>query len=369
MIMTLDIDVIEVLKVKIRKLISIGIIFVIILMGFSACNNTKKPETQAVVVINNESINESELMLYLLQVKRQFEQMGGPEIWDTEDFSGGKTAEQVAKEGALSNLIKNKILVSKASSMGISLSQSEVDQTTNMALQYYDTISTDTIATHNITKQLVIDLFMDINLADKVEETIKNNCEPNEDQINQLMMQDKDYATYKDYKPKEILTMVEVKQIYTKTGELDANKKVVLLSEDEQKIAYDKIKRAYDLANSGEDFDYLISKYSENDAGDSTRELSVVEVNKIFNDLSVGQISEIAQTNIGYYIFKLIKITEPTEEQINDYQQKFRQWEETLRDNSVIKLKQNAFDEFYNEWKNDTIAEVNNDIWDKMSLF
>lgn len=336
-------------------------------MIFTGCNRTKSPTIEAIVVIEGEKISEAEIMLYLLQVKAQFEQVGGPEVWDTEDFSGGKTAEQVAKEGALANLFKYKILVSKASSMGVSMNQSVIDQTTDIAKQYFEQIPLDMISKHKITEQIVIDSFLDFRLANEVETAIKDNSEPTDEQISLEMFEDQDYATYVDYDTEEILTLVEVKQIFTRTANFNESE-LVPLSEEAQKSASDKINEAYNLALSGTNFDELISDYSENKEV-TTKEISVFQLKEFFEDLSIGKISEIAQTDTGYYIFKVINITEPTAEVKADYEAKFKQWEDSLKADSISKLKADAFNAIYSEWEKETSMEVNSELWEKISIF
>lgn len=352
-------------RMKTQKYLTIGIMFVIFVMLISACHRSVNP----IVVIDGESISEAEVMLYLLQVKAQFEQVGGLEIWDTEEFSGGKTAEQVAKEGALDNLFKYKILVGKASSMGVSMDQSVIDQTTEVAKQYYEKISADMISEHKITEQIVIDTFLDFSLASEVEAAIKDNYEPTVEQINEVMLEDQDYSTYMNYQTEDILTLAQVKQIFTRTAQIDENSNPIPLSEEEQKTAYNKIIEAYDKAMQGEDFDNLIEQYSEMDQVDTNNEIPIAQLKKFFTDLSVGKISEIAQGVTGYYVFQVISIKEPSEEDIANYEVEFKQWEDILRDNSLKDLKEDAFNEIYTEWEKETPTSVNHELWDGLSIF
>ncbi|MBC7958722.1 MAG: hypothetical protein H7X94_02545 [Vallitaleaceae bacterium] len=351
-----------------RKHIFFSALLIAFVMFLTACNK-QVPAEEAIVNIDGEKIIEAEVMLYLLQVKTQFEQVGGVDIWNTEDFSGGKTAEQVAKEGALDNLFKYKILVKKASSMAVDLEQAVIDQTTQIANDYFGTIPQDVIEAHGITKKIVVDSFLDFKLASEVEAAIKDNYVPTEEQVIAKMLQNLDYAAYKDYNTKEVLTLAKVKQIFTRTANLDENNEVAALSLDEQQAALDAINEAFKLAIKGENFDDLIEKYSENDQSQAIEEISVVELKKFFIDFSIGQISQIAETSSGYYIFQLMEIIEPTDDAIKDYEAKFKEWEDTLREDSIINLKQAAFDEIYGEWEKETPTEVNNELWDQISIF
>lgn len=358
------------LGMKTKKYFTIWIMIVIIVMIFSGCHRTKGPATEGIVTINGEKITEAEIMLYVLQVKALFEQVGGPEIWDTEDFSGGKTAQQVANERTYENLLKFKILVGKASSLGVALDQVDIDQTTATAEKYYSKIPAELISKHKITKQIVIDTFLDFKLASEVETGIKDKYEPTKEQIDQKMLEDPDYSTYKNYSKKEILTVAEVKYIYTKTANSDENNTPVLLTEEEQKAALDKINEAYNQTLQGVDFDLLIEQYSENEQGEGNNEINIIKLKEYFETLSIGKISNVVKTSTGYYIFQIVDINEPSDEEIAAYEDQFKEWEDTLRENSITNLKNDAYSDIYNEWKKETPNEVINDtIWDELNVF
>lgn len=371
--------IIGVCSMKSQKYWTKWIVILVIIIIFSGCAGSKNNQkSQAIVVIDGEKILAAEMMIYFLQVKEDFEELGGTEVWEIpkEDFTGGIPPEQVAKKQAYDNLIKNKILDKKASSLGIQLEDSVVEETKEIAVQYFKSIPKEIVDKHKITEQIVVDAFLDFRLATEVSNSINNKYEPSEIQIVEKMLLDEDYNKLKNYETKEILTLAVVQHILTNTAELNANDELVPLSEEAQKKAYQKVQEAYNLAKSGYDFSALIQQYSEDTEKDSYNgeyKISIVllsnELKTALEDLKIGQISEIAETEYGYHIFKLMAIETPSEQEISEYEEEFKVWENTLRDESINSLKQEAFNEIYEEWKKETVIELENSLLEKMSLF
>ncbi|PKM51510.1 MAG: hypothetical protein CVV02_06125 [Firmicutes bacterium HGW-Firmicutes-7] len=355
------------------------IVVLIIMMIFTSCTGSKSNQKgQIIVAIDGEKIIAAEVMIYFLQVKEDFEKVGGTEVWEIpkEDFTGGIPPEQVAKNQAYDNLIKNKILDKKASSLGISLKDSVIEETKQIATDYFNKIPKEIVVKYSITNQIVEDTFLDFRLAKEVSDSINSKYVPKEEQIVEVMLLDEDYKRLKEYDTKEILTLSIVQHVLTNTAELNTNDELVPLSEEAQKKAYNKIQEAYKLAQSGDDFNSIINQYSEEIEKDSYNgeyKLSIVllsdELKAVLEDLKVGQVSEVAKTEYGYHMFKLIAIEPPSDQEISSYEAEFKVWEETLKEESIKTLKQQAFNEIYEEWKKETLINLENELWEKMSLF
>lgn len=360
---------------KTQKILTICIALLTILIFTGCINNQKKPE---ILTIDDEKISAGEVMIYLLQAKEEFERVVGPEVWEIpkEDFTGGKTPEQVAKERALDNLIKDKVLVKKAESLNIKISDEIVQETKKVADTYFDKMPVEIIEKYKITKQLVEKSFLDFRLAREVLDSILMSYVPSESQINEAMLLNQDYAKLKGHDAEEILTYVVLKRVIVNTTEVDVNNQRVPLSEEAQKEAYRKINEAYNFAIQGKDFDTLIQFYSEEDLamtnnGEFRISLALLsdEIRKEVEDLQVNEISEVVKTEYGYQILKLISKELPTSDEIESYEQEFINWESTVRTEAENNLKQQAFNEIYEEWKKELTIEVNNELWNEMSLF
>lgn len=354
------------------------IIVLIIMIIFSGCNGTKNSQkSQAIVVIDGEKIIAAEMMIYFLQVKEDFEELGGTEVWEIpkEDFTGGIPPDQVAKKQAYDNLIKNKILGKKSSTLGIKLEDAVVEDTKKIAIDYYEEIPKEIVDKYGITKQIVENIFLDFRLATEVSDSINSKYVPSEEQIVETMLSDENYSKLINYDAKEILTLSVVQHILTNTAELNTNDELVPLPEEAQEKAYEKAQEAYKLAKNGHDFSALINQYSDETEKESNGEykINIVllsdELKVSLENLKIGQISEVIKTEYGYHIFKLLAIETPTEQEISDYEAEFKLWEETLREDAIATLKQQAFNEIYEEWIKETQIELKNEPWETLSLF
>ncbi|MGE4213399.1 MAG: SurA N-terminal domain-containing protein [Anaerotignaceae bacterium] len=89
----------------------------------SGCGKTNKVSENAFITINKDSCSVEEYMVYFDEAKRNFEEIGGTDIWET-DFDG-RSAVVVAKESALNSMIAVKVSAQKAEDFNITLSEDE----------------------------------------------------------------------------------------------------------------------------------------------------------------------------------------------------------------------------------------------------
>lgn len=364
---------------KITLNYNVLIILIIGMLLLVGCNGFGVRKTNsALISVGEEKISSAETMIYLLQAKEEFERVGGPDVWEIpkEDFTGGKTPEQVAKERAMDNLIRDKIFVSQAKNLGLSLQEDKISQAKQLAKDYFSKIPENTIKKYNITAEIVEEAFLDFSLAQEVSTSIKNNYEPKQAQIEKKMMEDPDYSKLKGHDPKEILTYVRFKRVLIYTTEINANNERASLSDEEIAEASRQIEFAHKEAKSGRDFDSIIDEFSqEQQAGEVRGEFNISqallskELVDAFSKLKINEISPIVTTESGFQFFKIIEIKIPTEQEISNYSAEFEKWEETLRKNAEESLKEKAVTEIYTEWKKDYAITVETEQWDNMSIF
>ena len=356
----------------IRK-ISVILALILIITG---CNRSEPMKTDTLATINNEQISEAEMILYLLQVKTSFEEIGGKDVWDTEDFSGGKTAEQVAKEGALENLIKVKVLNNKGKSLNVSLTPVQIDETTQAAKDYFAGLDNALIEKYKISEELVVESFLEFRLSTAVNESITGQYEPEEAQIQDTMLKNEDYAKIQNVEPREALTTTVVMHVMTNTVMTDTDGSQVELSEEARQAAYDKILKAREEAVSGVDFETIVENYSEEESiadGNIENKLSVALLDEplksVFAGIGIGGITGIAETTGGYHFFKVVDIIIPSDDEIGYFKSEFRVMEEKLREDAISNLKNVAFEEIYSEWKTESIIDIDELKWEQMRIF
>ena len=76
-----------------------------------------------IATVGGKAISKSEYMLYLYEATRDFNEIGGNDIWET-DFDG-QSAEDVVKERAFTTMLHIKVTADKASRYKVSLSEED----------------------------------------------------------------------------------------------------------------------------------------------------------------------------------------------------------------------------------------------------
>lgn len=367
-------------KVNTKKVINklfVCLLIVCFLIGSSGCFRIggKKNYEKPIVIINDINVPKEEMMLYILQIKTEFEQLGGEDVWGIEDFSGGKTANEVARQGALENLIKVKLLVKNSEDMNITITEEEKEETIKKAKLYYNDIDKEYIEEYGIKEEFVINTFLEYQLANEVTNKITNNYNPTEEEIQGKMMTNEDYAKLVGKNAEDVLTQITVKHIVTKTHSENEQGELSPLSTEQQNKAYKKIQEAYNRAKKGENFDILIEQYSEDElklTNKGVYDFSKALMTQVYKDalegVPIGGISKIVNSAFGYHIFKIINKTNPSQEDIEQYNENFVQWEEILMQEYEEALKKEAFNEIYQELKINAEIEINSQEWDKINI-
>lgn len=108
-----------------RKL-QIFVLVAIALAMLSGCGKTNKVDKNAFITINDEICSIEEYRVYFNEAVRNFEEIGGTDIWET-DFDG-RSAVDVAKESALNGMIAVKVTAQRAGDFNIALTKEEEQQ-------------------------------------------------------------------------------------------------------------------------------------------------------------------------------------------------------------------------------------------------
>lgn len=305
--------------------------------GKQNTNNTNITSNNDYVLnINGVNITIDEVMPYLLQVKMEFEELGGEDVWDHNDFSGGQNAKYVAKQGVLDNVIRTKILITKSEEMGISLTEAEKNNIKNQSLKYYEELDEADITKYQLTENSILKSFTEYQLANKVIHEMTKEYIPDEEELQEALMGNENYAELKNKNPKETLRKIKVQQIVRNTHKKNENNEYTLISQDILEKAKKTADEVYNKAKDGENFTNLVKKYSQNTQsreknGEDTLLVGLIQdVFPSLINLKSGEISEILQSDVGYHIFKITDIIEPSEEEIITYNQKFREWKTPL---------------------------------------
>lgn len=325
------------------KKIAIGALLCvsIVMMGCSNGENKKVVlttgfEKNEVFRIEDISCMLPEIMLYLTNTQNQYEQVYGEKIWET--GVGDITLEDNVKDIVLAKMARIKTLNLMAKENHISLNDAEMNKVKVAADEYYESLSEAERDILDIDKDLIVSLYKECALADKVCEDILMDINPE--------VSDDEARS------------VTVEHIFMKTYMLDGSgEKVPYTSTMKQKV-YDEMKDVLEKAKSGEySFKSLMEEYNEAEL--NTISFGKGEVDKAFEDaafnMETGEMSDIVEGEEGYYIIKCTNTFDREETDANKLK-------------IMEKRKEEAFYLEYESFVASLTRDLNDKLWEEVTF-
>lgn len=286
--------------------------------------------------IGDESCTRAEMMVYLTTVQNQYEQVYGDEIWETE--LDGVTLEENVKDTVLARIAQVKTMYLLALEKEIALDETEEALVQQAAQQYYDSLNETELGALEVTTELLQQMYREYALADKVYDTIISDVNPE--------ISDDEART------------ITVQYIMLKNYTNDGSGKRVDYTDSVLEATYEKACEVRELAAAGEtDFAELASKYSEDTTitvsfGKGEREEAFETA--AFN-LETDEISEVVEGADGYYIIKCISTFDREETDANKVK-------------LLEQRKNEAFGQEYDAFVEGLVRNLNDDLWEEMTL-
>ncbi len=338
-----------------------------------ACSESVKPDTEEesyVFKVDNNIVEEPEVMVYIYQVMNDFEEVGGEGVWEFEDFSGGKSAVEVAKGAVIDNIVRIKVLQDKAVEMAITLTSEESTDTISEADAYYASMDEGYKDKYGIEDIQMRRVFKEYAVAAKVLTTITEDFVPKDEDIQAEMQKNQEYMNIREIEPEILLTEMTYERFYLTKIEDGTEEGPVLLEEDVINKKRELAQEVLTRAQEGEDFSKLIEE--EGDEAQVTFSFSEAlipeEYESVIRYLEVGQYSDVIETDNGFHIFKLISVSQPTEDDLELFHSNFVSYEEQLRVTAIDDLKKRAFDSLYLEWKQNANVIINTEKWNNIQM-
>lgn len=373
------------------RAIYIVLIVSLIFVAFSGCSKEKNvtPEVQNILVVDDVIVTEPEIMIYVYQVVEEFQRIGGENVWEFEDFSGGKSAVEVAKDAVLENIIRIKVINKKAVELGITLSDEQVQNARQKADEYFKSMKSEYIANHKITLSLMEEVFYEFAVSNEVINNVTSDFTPSNETVEQRMQENEEYNKVKNVDITLLLTEIEAQHIYIETRTKDTGGNYIPMSEAEKNEKNKLAQTIYEKAVNGESFDTLLTDYSDEKStddelvmGESIKNPQQQSVGKyIFSkglltdtpfaslmNLKEGDISSIIEDTTGYHIFKIKSIILPTEDKINSFETDFVAFEAELRKSTEQDIVNESFEQLYEQWKELAKVTLDRAQWDTISL-
>ena len=320
-----------------RFKILISVLLVVVLM--TACDRTVVVTggfaEGEVFRINTLSCNRSEMNIYLTNMANAYEATFGEQIWTTS--AGNTTIEDAFKETVLAKVTRIKVLNLMAKEEKITLSGDEKKSLKKAAKAYMKTLSKNEKTELGADEDLVYQMYSEYALAEKVYNSIV-------DEVN-FEISDDDARS------------ITVEQIFIKTYHEDTHGRLTDYSDAAKAEAKERALAIREKAVTESDFESLCALYNEED--ESTHTYRRGEMPEAYENvafaLEEGEISYVITTDDGYYIVKCISTYE-------------RKATNENKEAIINEAKRKAFEEKYNEFLPNVIANINEKEWESIKI-
>jgi len=285
--------------------------------------------------INTLSCTRSEMNIYLTNMANAYEATFGEQIWSTS--AGNTTIEDAFKETVLAKVTRIKVLNLLAKEEKITLSGDEKKSLKKAAKAYMKTLSKNEKTELGADEELVFQMYSEYALAEKVYNSIV-------DEVN-FEISDDDARS------------ITVEQIFIKTYHEDTHGRLTDYSEAAKAEAKERALAIREMAVTESDFESLCALYNEEDESTHTYrrgEMPEAYENVAFS-LEEGEISYVITTDDGYYIVKCISTYE-------------RKATAENKEAIINEAKRKAFEEKYNEFLPNVIANINEKEWENIKI-
>lgn len=285
--------------------------------------------------IESASCYKKEVMVYLTNLQSRYEEVYGPEIWQQE--RDGITLEESVKESVLAELAQIKTMNLMAEKYGISLSETEHDHVEEAAKAYYGSLTATEKRKMDVTLDTIRQLYSEYALADKVYAYIIQDVNPE--------ISDDEART------------VTLQQILIKTGKKDADGDYIPYGQDEKDYAYSKALEAKNAVEAGEDFEFVAGQYNE--ADQSTVYVHKGETDAVYEkeafELGNGEVSDVFETEEGYYLLKCVSTLN-------------REETDTNKEKIVEERRKETFSKEYDSFVQTLTRNMNEKVWQEISM-
>ncbi len=285
--------------------------------------------------IEKSSCKLSEVMIYLMNTKNQYEEIFGKEIWNTSHE--GITLEANIKETVLAKLAKIKAMNLLAQQEGIVLDEDENSRIMQAAEEYFKSLNEAELVGLQVTQEQIYAMYEEYALADKVYKHLIADINPE--------ISDDEART------------ITVQHILIKTYSLNEEGEKVPYTDQAKREAYQRARKVWQLAKDGEEFSGLIAEYSEDSSPSYSFGKGILDVafeEAAFN-LGTEEISSIVESDSGYHIIKCISTFDR---------------EETDRNKIKIieQRRKEVFNEEYTKFVNGLTRNLNTKLWKKVGF-
>lgn len=342
-----------------NRMKKISILILIILLFFTACKGKKSigndlvnsvtksknsdlqkdgeltPDS-VVITVGDEAVTYKEALIYIYQLKEEYEPNLGENIWSF-DTGNGITLEAYAKNQVIDNLIKLKTICQEAKRQEITLTDDEIMEISNMATSYLENITIEDQTKYGITKELIQKVYEDNQLASKMFDISTNDVD----------------TDISDEEAKQI----KIQYLTILTNGQDKNNNTIKMDKKQSEKAYQKIKELRKTAKQVENF----QRFAETNSDSKETEIIFGEDDKPaeFGEealkMKTGKLSKVIKGDSGYYILYCV----------NDFDKDATM---AKKEEIILEQQNKEFEEKYKEWEKDYKIAISTTLWEQIKL-
>lgn len=283
-----------------------------------------------IATVGGKAISKSEYMLYLYEATRDFNEIGGNDIWET-DFDG-QSAEDVVKERAFTTMLHIKVTADKASKYKVSLSEEDKAVAQMRGEAELASMTEEQKNIVSLSEADVYKIMEDTLLYQKVIESVTKDYQVSEADFNAYFEQNKESQ----------------REAYTEYT-------ISAISVTDQQTAQEVFQRFKD----GEDFETLFQTYETNQQQKETGGVVTTYKSRLDSSFDMdfyfeeGEIIEPISIEGCYVVIRIDKKSVPDDSALR----------ELMKPEYITSIKQQVFTDELNQWLTDTEVERNEAVW------
>lgn len=288
-----------------------------------------------IATVGGKAISKSEYMLYLYEATRDFNEIGGNDIWET-DFDG-QSAEDVVKERAFTTMLHIKVTADKASRYKVSLSEEDKAVAQMRGEAELASMTEEQKNIVSLSEEDVYKIMEDTLLYQKVIEAVTKYYHVSEADFNAYFEQNKEIQ----------------RKAYTEYT-------ISAISVTDQQAAQEVFQRF----TEGEDFQTLFQTYETNPQQKQTGGVVTTYKSRLDSsfdrdfDFEEGEITEPISIEGCYVVIRIDKKSIPDDTALK----------ELMRSEYTSSIKQQAFTDELNQWLADIEIERNEAVWNTIEM-
>lgn len=289
--------------------------------------------------IGDSQVDYREGIVYLRAVQEEYEQYYGSNIWMYAVDGQGNTVGELVKEQILEQMVYIKIVCEQADALGIVLTEEELYDVEEKTKDYMEKIKDSDLILYGINEDIVRRIYSDNVIARKTFEYVTLNVDTD--------ISDDAAGQHRLY------------SIAIRNYKIDATGLRVSYSEQESEDLRALMQRLHTQAEETDDFYQMANSITEDS---SMLELVIGrgDLPEAYEEevlaLTDGELSDVIETEDYYYIFYCVTAFDgmATHEK---------------KEQMIAERQEKEFKQRYQEWKQQTEIEVNQEVWDSIGFY